>query len=182
MSEEWNPLAEPEPVTRELKVSGGKASVTYRRWTGRERLAYEDAMTVRILVLDESGDQTVLMGTLAIFQTALTVQSSDGFGVDGFLSGDVAKRESDLLSITDRKTLLEIVRTAREIQPPPGVDDTAEKTEPDDPDDPDDPEGGEEGDPSPTPPTPQTPTGDVAPSGSPEESTKPRKPTRKGTG
>jgi hypothetical protein len=150
---EWNPLEEIRPETVPLEASGGRASVTYRRWTGRERLAYEDAITQRMLTTDErDGSDTVKIGTLRLFAASLTIVASSGFPEtpDGrpFLSGTRAEREADLLRITDRPTYDEILRTANRIQPLPSQESDAG--------DPDDDEDGDAGDPSPTPSTPET--------------------------
>lgn len=152
---EWNPVSTIETVRVPLEVSGGRAAVLLRRWSGRQRLAYDDAVVTRALATDEAGLETVKFGSLGIIRTALTVVGSDGFpGVeDGFLAGDPAKVEADLLSITDLPTLREIITLAREHQPT-SADTTAD----------DAPAAGGEGDadPSRTPPTPQAETSDVA--------------------
>lgn len=146
---EWNPLATTEPETHPLKASGGRATVLLAPWTGRERLAYEDALTERMLTEDENGETTVRMGTLRLFAISLTIKGSTGFGVDGFLSGDRAKVEADLLSITDAKTFEEIRDLALKVQPLPSQDNSSD----------DDEDAGE--DPSETSSTQATPTGDV---------------------
>lgn len=123
---EWNPLATVEPVVEPLRASGGRASVTYRRWTGRERLAYEDAITERLMTKDQHDEETVKLGTLRLFAVSLTVVGSSGFPprADGspFLSGSREQREADLLAITDPDTFAEIRDTATRIQPLPTAD------------------------------------------------------------
>lgn len=143
---EWNPLATIEPIVEPLKVSGGRASVTYRRWSGRERLAYEDAITERLMTKDQHDEETVLLGTLRLFATSLTVIGATGFPErDGrpMFTGTREQREADLLAC-DPDTFDEIRETATRIQPLPSADKGEEK-----PDD-----GGAEGNPSPTASTP----------------------------
>lgn len=147
---EWNPLARRDPVTRTLKTSGGRASITCQPWSGRERLAYEDAMTVRMLAEDERGEDTVKIGTLRLFAMSLTIIGSSGFpkradGTDMF-TGGAARVEADLLSIGDPKVYDEIRDIALEVQPLPKADNAPSDDEGD----------GEGSDPSPTPSTPPT--------------------------
>lgn len=149
--DDWNPLATIEPETRPLKRSGGRISVTYRRWTGRERLAFEDILTQRMMTKDEAGGDTIKIGTLRLYASTLTIQGSTGFETfgarEGFLSGTPKEIEDDLLSITDEKLRNEIVETAREIQPLPKIGDDDE-----------DSDGGDDDgdDPFPTPSTGET--------------------------
>lgn len=148
---EWNPLAEVTPETIPLEASGGRCSIKYRRWTGRERLAYEDAITEKLLTTDErTGDDTVRLGSMRLFAASLTIVGSEGFeliGLDGFLQGNRSEREADLLKITDPDTYSEIIRTATRIQPLPGSENAGGKG---------DEETDDDGDPSRTPSTPPT--------------------------
>lgn len=146
---EWNPLATVDPIEVPIKASGGRASIVCRPWTGRERLAYEDAITEKLLTTDErTGDDTVKLGSLKLFAVSLTIVDSRGFPeIDGrrMLTGTREQRESDLLAITDADAYREIVDEALRIQPLP----TAETS--------DDAEGDDDGeDPSPTPSTQAT--------------------------
>lgn len=134
--QEWNPLRRAEPETIPLKVSGGEASLTYRRWSGRERLAYEDALTERFLTTDErDGTDTVKLGSMRLYAVSLTIVGSSGFerfaGPD-FLQGDRAKIERDLLMIDDEDTYAEIMETALRVQPLPRQDKADEETGGDD--------------------------------------------------
>lgn len=151
---EWNPLQRPAPETVPLKASGGQASITYRTWSGRERLAYEDALTQRLLTTDErDGSDTVKMGSLRLYAVSLTIVGSSGFEAfagPGFLQGDREKVEADLLKVTDSDTYGEIVAEALRVQPLPRMDGSKGK---------DDDEGASsDPDPSRTLSTPQTPT------------------------
>lgn len=145
---EWNPLGEVTPETIPLEASGGRCSIKYRRWTGRERLAYEDAITEKLLTTDErTGDDTVRLGSMRLFAASLTIVGSEGFeivGLDGFLQGDRESREEDLLKITDPDTYSEIIRTATRIQPLPGSENAGKR----------DGETDDDEDPSRTPSTP----------------------------
>lgn len=146
---EWNPLESLEDVTRPLKVSGGRATVTLRKWSGRERLAYEDALTQRMLVKKarrdgeepgEDDEDTVAIGTLRLYAASLTVRRSTGFppATDGrsFLSGTREQVEGDLLTITHGETYSEILRLALEVQPLPKAVSSDEDEDGDDGDDP----------------------------------------------
>lgn len=147
----WDPLATVEPTTVPLEASGGRASVTYRPWSGRERLAFEDATTERFLTTGTDGDETIRMGSYTLFAVSLTVVGSDGFpsAADGrvFLTGTREQREADLLSIAHAPTFQEIRRTALKVQPLPRAEEAAAGVA-DDEDDGD--EGSPEGNPSPT--------------------------------
>lgn len=164
----WDPLAPIEPVTIPLKVSGGRATVTCRRWSGRQRLAYEDAVTTHMLAAkdgtdpdsDDDGDSTVKLGTMRLFATSLTVIGSTGFPEqDGrtFLTGTREQVEADLLAITDEATFEEIRDHATKVQPLPSMDDDDDKEKP---------AGGDAADPSLTPSTSQTDGAPVVESGS----------------
>lgn len=157
----WNPLSAIPDEWRDLEVSGGRAAVLYRRWSGRERLAYEDAITERLLTTDErTGDDTVKLGSLRLFAATLTIKGSRGFpsplaSTDNpreFLTGTRDQVEADLLSITDSATLSEILRHAREVQPLPGQE----------PSSPADGDGSSDEDPSPASSTGPEPTSDDA--------------------
>lgn len=158
---EWNPLELAAPETKPLASSGGRASIVVRRWSGRDRLAYEDAVTEQMMTKDQRGEDTVKVGSYRLFALSLTVVGSvgfDRFASDArradtsvpFLGGDRASREADLL-LLNGDTYDEIRRIATKHQPLPRMDD--EEKDPDD----------ESGlpDPSPTPSTSQTPTGGV---------------------
>lgn len=156
---EWNPLAKREIVRHPLKVSGGRAAVLLRRWSGRERLAYEDALTERMMQLDSSGEETVRIGTLRLFAATLTIVGSEGFPVElderdgrAFLTGTREQIEADLLSITDTTTLDEIRKAATDVQPLPSAAGDDQDDEDDESNLPD---------PSSTSRTPPTPTADV---------------------
>lgn len=142
---EWNPLATTVPQRCPLKVSGGRAYVDYRPWSGRERLAFEDAIGVRFLV--EEGE-TVLIGSMRAYGVALTVVGSAGFPPPGdgspraFLTGTVDQRLEDLLAL-DAETYDEIRTTALRVQPLPRLD--ADDATP--------AAGSDDEDPSPTPRT-----------------------------
>lgn len=151
---EWNPLAEAEVVWRDVPSSRGAAKIAGRRWSGRERMAYEDAMTTAGIVVDApAGDvtvdedrTTVRMGELRLVAATLTLVDAAGFPeIDGE-PFDPSKRDH-LLAVTGR-VLAEILTIAGEIQPLPGNEDDDEE-----PDDQADAEAGLD-DPSPTPPTP----------------------------
>lgn len=149
---EWNPLAELTPQRIPLKASGGRAAVLYRPWSGRESLAYEDAITERLLTVDQAGEETVRMGAMRLFAASLTIVGSEGFpkAADGrdYFTGTREQRESDLLAITDPATYSEIRDTALRVQPLP----TAGGQESEDDED------GGEGSPSPTVSTSPTDT------------------------
>lgn len=137
----WNPLQRPEPITVPIERSRDPedpsrfASVIYQRWGGRERLAYEDAITERLLTTDErTGDDTIRLGSLRLFAVSLTIKGSTGFelfGMDGFLQGDRDKIEADLLLIGDPDTYSEIVAAALKVQPLPRADGSSAPTEED---------------------------------------------------
>lgn len=144
---EWNPLATTAPQRIPLKVSGGRATVDYRPWSGRERLAFEDAIGVRFLTKDEEGEGSVLIGSMRAYGVALTVVGSSGFPpLDErdrpFLTGTVDQRLADLLAL-DAETYDEIRSTALRIQPLPRLD--ADDATP--------AAGSDDEDPSPTPRT-----------------------------
>jgi hypothetical protein len=155
---EWNPLAKIEPVTVPLKVSGGRASIILRRWTGRERLAYEDALTELMLVTDSRGEDTVKIGTMRLWAVSLTVVGCVGFpnrpdGTPLFAGNSREETEQDLLAL-DPDTFNEIREHALKLQPLPSA---AE-----DEDDPDEGDGeGDLPDPSSTPSTSPTATVDA---------------------
>lgn len=155
----WNPLATLPDEWRDLEVSGGRARVLFRRWSGRERLAYDDALTSRMLTTADDGVEVVKLGTLRLFGATLTIHGSEGFPEreDGreFLTGTRDQVEADLLSITDEATLVEILRHAREVQPLPGQDAPAASPETAAEDD--------DEDPSPASSTGQGPTSDADP-------------------
>jgi hypothetical protein len=94
----------------------------------------------------------VKIGTLRLFAVSLTIVGSTGFGRDGFLAGDRASREADLLSISDPDTYDEILRHALEVQPLPSAKDDDEPKD-----------AGDDEDPSETSRTHPTPTDDVDP-------------------
>lgn len=144
---EWNPLATVDPIEVPLKSSGGRAFLVCRPWTGRERLAYEDAITERLLTTDErTGDDTVKLGSLKLFAVSLTIVGSKGFPLRNgrpMLSGTREEREDDLLAITDADAYREILDEALRVQPLPSIGKSDEDEETDD-----------DEDPSRTPPTP----------------------------
>jgi hypothetical protein len=159
---EWNPLAVSVAEEFPLKVSGGAASVLLKRWTGRERLAYEDALTERMLTTDErTGEDTVRIGTLRLYALSLTVVGSKGFPArsDGtaMFTGDRDLREADLLAL-EADTFNEIRELATKYQPLPRIGE--------DDDDASDSAGDDTSDPSRTPSTPPPVDGVVTP-GSP---------------
>lgn len=142
---EWNPLETLAPQRIPLKVSGGRAAVLYRRWSGRERLAYEDALTVKFLTPDAAGGDTVLLGSMRLYAVALTVVGTDGFPGDFDVTmshGSVEEKIANLL-LLDPATMNEIRDTALKVQPLPRADDGLEDKGTDAAEDP-----------SPTPPTP----------------------------
>jgi hypothetical protein len=141
---EWNPLARREPVTVPLECSGGQASATYAPWSARERLAYEDAMTTRLLTEDGAGEETVRLGTMRLVALGLTLQR-----LDGFPPGYEEPTEEHLLTL-DAEVYAEILRHALEVQPLPSGD------KPDEPAAELEGDTAEGGDPFPTPPTPPT--------------------------
>lgn len=156
---EWNPLAQVTTTRHPLKVSGGRAAVLLRKWSGRERLAYEDALTERMLTLDQAGDETVKIGTLRLYGVSLTVVGSEGFPprADGtpMFTGDRELREADLLAL-EPETYTEVREAALEYQPLPSMG--GDKKDDDDEADLEDP--------SRTPSTPRPVDGATAP-GSP---------------
>lgn len=170
----WNPTDRPAAVSVPLECSRTlysdgtsdepTASITLRRWTGRERLAYDDEVTMRAMGTDSDGDLSMRFGTLRLVSTSLTVVGSNGFGnrPDGtaFLSGDRSRIEADLQAL-DPDTYLEIVRHADALQPRPTAGDTIGEGADGGPVDPDDDSGLP--DPGPTSSTPLTPTDDVRP-------------------
>lgn len=126
---DWNPLASVEPVTIPLDVSkdddgNPRASIILRKWTGRERLAYEDALTERMLTSDQKGEETVKIGTLRLYAISLTVVGAEGFptrpdGSELFAGGREAV-EQDLLAL-DPATFAEIRKHALALQPLPSL-------------------------------------------------------------
>lgn len=135
---DWNPLATVEPVTLPLDVAGvlddgsPRATITLARWSGRQRLAYEDAITSRMLTTDErDGSDTVKIGTLRLFATSLTVVGCSGFPSRADGSPLFTARpgmdlrsavEADLLAL-DGATFAEIRDKAMKVQPLPSSDD-----------------------------------------------------------
>jgi len=153
---EWNPLRVGKVERIPLEVSGGRAAILCRRWSGRERLAYEDAITERLLQTEQrTGEDTIKIGSLRLFAASLTIIGSEGFetfGLDGFLQGDRPSREEDLLKITDPDTYDEVLRHAMRVQPLPSAGGDDDKSK-----------GGESAeDPSRTLSTPETSTGVAA--------------------
>lgn len=137
----WDPLAKRDPVTLPIKSSGGEASATFRPWSGRERLAYEDAMTIRLLAEDGAGSETVRLGTMRLVALTLTLVE-----LHGFPPGYEHPTEDQLLEL-DSGVLGELVTLSLEVQPlPSAADDEDDVEEP--------AEGSEGSDPSRTPPTP----------------------------
>lgn len=123
---DWNPLASVEEVEVPLDVSGGRATVKFAAWGGRERIAYDDALVTRCIVNDDAGEETVLLATMHLIRTALTVRGATGFPPreDGsamftLRAGDRSLAESverDLLAL-DLDTFVEIRDKAREVEP-----------------------------------------------------------------
>lgn len=171
----WNPVARRDPETRPLECSGGRATATYRPWSARERLAYEDTLTTRMLDEDTRGEETVRLGTMKLIALTLTLDSVTGFPpeveVDDFevervpdpdggkgavrLVRKPVKRtvpfnpkDERCLLVLDSTTYGELVKHALDVQPLPSAGD-------DDEDDAADPNGNPaDEDPSLTPPTP----------------------------
>lgn len=142
---EWNPLATLETTRHPLKVSGGRAAILCRRWSGADRLAYEDALTERMMTKDTAGEETVKIGTLRLFAISITVRGAEGFPErDGrpMFTGSRADVEADLLAL-DPDTYDEIRAIALDVQPLPSAKDTTGE---------DDDTAGD--DPFPTPSTP----------------------------
>lgn len=148
----WNPLGRPDPVTYPLEVSGGRATATFRAWSARERLAYEDR-SLSILGKDADGEATVRMGQLNALALSLTLVSVDGFPAEIVRRGPddeeirepLDLRRLEHLVELDASTYAELVQLSRKVQPLPGFDssededgDKAEGGEPD-PDAEDDP-------------------------------------------
>ena len=80
----WNPTKAPitkvHPVEASRDGKGkARASVTFRSWRGRERLAYEDVSILRMIRTDADGEDTMLLGRLRTFAAALTIVDSTGF-------------------------------------------------------------------------------------------------------
>lgn len=152
LRQEWNPLEVGKVERIPLDVSGGRAAILCRRWSGRERLAYEDAITERLLQTEQrTGEDTVKIGSLRLFAASLTIIGSEGFdpfvGRPGFLQGSRDEREADLLQIGDPDTYDEILRHAMRVQPLPSAGGDDEKS------------GGTDEDPSRTLSTPATSNG-----------------------
>lgn len=169
----WNPLARREPQTFPLEVSGGVATATFRPWSARERLAYEDR-TLELIGSDADGNATMLMGRLNALALTLTIVEWSGFPetvsrmVDGEKPGDDRRELVETLDLRklshveelDPDTYAELVRHARSVQPLPGFD-RGEDEEPGEqtPDElADAADEGELEDPSPTPSTEPDPT------------------------
>jgi hypothetical protein len=126
LRQEWNPLEVGKVERIPLDVSGGRAAILCRRWSGRERLAYEDAITERLLQTEQrTGEDTIKIGSLRLFAASLTIIGSEGFdpfvGRPGFLQGERPEREADLLQIGDPETYDEILRHAMRVQPLPSA-------------------------------------------------------------
>lgn len=167
----WDPFASRALVTRELKVSDGQARASFRAWSAREKLAYEDGLTVRLMDSDRNGDDTVRIGTMRLLALALTIQSVEGFP-DEITVEQVEKgktvlvrerfdpRNEDHLLALDEATYDELVEIALDVQPLPGMgkgagDEVEEALRSGMLADTDGEEDGVEGpDPSPTPSTP----------------------------
>lgn len=180
----WNPLGRPDPVTLPLEVSGGKASATFRAWSARERLAYEDR-SLSILGKDADGEATVRMGQLNALALTLTLVSVDGFpstvtreGPDGEkLEEPLDLRRIEHLYELDAATYAELVKLSRTVQPLPGFEELGGDEEPQDGDsssagdDPDAEDDGPELDPTTTSSTPPAGSGLVAVSTAPAAQT-----------
>lgn len=136
----WNPLQSSAPEVKPLRIAkdhGVDMSITLKKWTGRERLTYEDAMTSRFLVetsgVDDDGDtnRAMLVGSLKAYGAALTVIASQGFppAEDGrpFLTGTHENRIADLRSIVDGDLFDEIIELALDFQPLPGSGEEARR-------------------------------------------------------
>lgn len=160
----WNPLAKRDPQTFPLECSGGAAKATFRPWSARERLAYEDR-SLSLIGSDENGDATMRMGRVNALALSLTIASVDGFPAtveverDGKIDVEpLDLRKLEHLELLDPNVYHELVTLSRKVQPLPGFDDRDEDEEPDaqtaklvDPDEVDDPPTDE--DPSLTPRT-----------------------------
>jgi hypothetical protein len=134
---EWNPLRklEPEwfPVEASKNAAGKpRAWVLLRKWSGRERLAYEDAITEKMLTKDTAGEETIRLGTLRLFACSLTIVGQKGFPtrVDGsaLFSGERQRVQADLLDL-EPDAYNEIRELALKVQPLPSEnqEETAKK-------------------------------------------------------
>jgi hypothetical protein len=156
--EEWNPLASVELVELPVPSSDGRASITVKPWSGRERLAYEDQLLARFLVEGKAEDgedpagvpDVVKLATMRLVGASLTLQGSTGFPprTDGstMFTGSKARVEADLLALSE-PVYAEIRELCLLFQPLPRAQLVT--------DDGDNGEGGADAsDPSPTPSTP----------------------------
>ena len=125
---DWNPVQTTEDVVEALDVSGGRASITMRPWSGRERLAYEDAVVTRALTTDAEGDDTARLGTLRLVAMSLTLRGAAGFPnrPDGSAMFTKTKGralatciEDDLLTLNEA-TFAEIQLRCLTVNPLPG--------------------------------------------------------------
>ncbi len=146
----WDPTARPVDVVLPLNSSGGEASVVLRRWTARERIAYEDRMT-SFYHDKKDGQSEVLIGSLRLHGACLTIQRVEGFP-PGFTvtyeqnvkekGGKVRRmpvtqpfdpRLPEHLMCLSPEVFDEIVTLALEVQPLPGSEeDAADKGDEDD--------------------------------------------------
>lgn len=156
MASVWDPTSDSK-VTKVVELDcsrdddgKARASVTLRRWSGRERLAYEDALFSRMLTEAADGSDMLLLGSLKSYGAALTIVDSTGFAPADddrpFLTGTAQQREDDLLTL-NVDVMDEIRAAALDFQPlPRGEVDEVEETPAD--------SEADLPDPSPTPPTP----------------------------
>lgn len=131
----WSPFALPETVTVPLRCSEGAATATFRGWTAREQLAYEDEATM-LLGEAGAGAQTqipAVIGGLRRIALRLTLQAVDGFpDVEPGVPFD--PHDDRHLDRLDVNTYTELIEHAEQVQPLPGNapgQDSALEEEPD---------------------------------------------------
>lgn len=160
----WNPLAPSDVQTFPLECSRDddgvpQAHATFRPWSGRERLAYDDAVIASLLGKTDDGSATFRMGALTAVAISLSLVSVDGFPDELELEREVdgeTRVVREPLNLRDRahlermapEVVTELGQLARRVQPLPGF--APVEAERDDQDG----EGEQGEDPSPTPSTP----------------------------
>lgn len=124
----WNPLARRDPVTKPLAVSHGEATATFRPWSARERLAYEDR-SLGMIGSDEAGNATMRMGRVNALAISLTIDSWTGFPEkvtrpvdDEDVEETFDLRRLEHVELLDPDTYAELAKHARAVQPLPGFD------------------------------------------------------------
>lgn len=140
----------------------GEARVKLRQWTAGDRLAYQDAVSLRAVLKDEAGETAVRMGVMSLIHLATVAVEAVGFDLVTITRDGEKVREEfnprleEHLRALPAEVFGALSEAAAEFQPVPTskakakaeapVDELAPEAAPSDDDDP-----------FPTPPTPASP-------------------------